>query len=49
MSAAQTINLVVVHEVIWNVYAVYDTVPTYTVCSGEKIIYLSPDTTQCSI
>jgi len=31
MSVARTINLAVLHEVIRNVYQVYDTVPTCTV------------------
>jgi len=34
--AARTTNSAVVNEVIWNVYEVHATVPTYTVFIREK-------------
>ena len=37
-SAAWTINLAVLHKTIRNIYEAYDTVPSYTVCTGEKYV-----------
>jgi len=47
MSAARTINLAVLHEVIWDVYQASDTVPTYTVCTvRNKLLVIWLNTTQ---
>ena len=40
MYVARTINLAVLNEAIWNVYQVYATVPTHTVCTVRNKLHV---------